>query len=138
MNKATNIRAAAAVAMAAIVIAASSSTVFGQQQPGQKKPAAGQKKSTTATSAAQQRSTVTINHGYTPSSISVKAGKPVELTLVRKETSGCGDTVQFPSLGIKRILRPGEKTVVRFTPKKAGTLAFTCGMNMYRGAVVVK
>ncbi len=84
-----------------------------------------------------QKATVTIDHGYQPSSVSVKAGRPVELTLVRKEASGCGDVVQFPGLGIKKTLKPGETTVVKFTPKKTGSIAFTCGMNMYKGQVVV-
>lgn len=85
-----------------------------------------------------QKATVTIDHGYAPSRVVVKAGQPVELTLVRKEASGCGDVVQFPTLGIRRTLKAGEKTVVKFTPKKGQTLAFACGMNMYRGQVVVK
>lgn len=84
-----------------------------------------------------QKATVTINHGYQPSRVTVKAGRPVELTLVRKEASGCGDVVQFPGLGIKKTLKPGETTVVKFTPKKTGSIAFTCGMNMYKGQVIV-
>ena len=84
-----------------------------------------------------QKATVTIDHGYQPSSVAVKAGRPVELTLLRKEASGCGDVVQFPGLGIKKTLKPGETPVVKFTPKKTGSIAFTCGMNMYKGQVVV-
>ena len=87
--------------------------------------------------AAVQQATVTINRGYEPSTVRVKAGRPVRLVFVRKEQSGCGNVVQFPGLGIKRTLGSGEKTTVTFTPKKAGTVAFTCGMNMYQGKVVV-
>jgi len=84
-----------------------------------------------------QRATIVINGGYSPDTITVEAGRPVELTFVRKETSGCGDVVQFPSLGLKRSLKTGQKAVVTFTPKKAETVSFTCGMKMYRGQVVV-
>lgn len=85
-----------------------------------------------------QHATVVVDGGYSPATVSVKAGQPVELTFLRKEQSGCGDVVQFPTLGLKRALKTGEKTLVTFTPKKAGTIPFTCGMNMYRGQVVVK
>lgn len=84
-----------------------------------------------------QRATVVIDGEYQPATVSVKAGLPVELTFVRKEAVGCGDVVQFPKLGLKRTLKPGEKTVVMFTPRKAQTLRFTCGMSMYQGKVVV-
>lgn len=88
---------------------------------------------------ATQKATVTINGGYTPASLSVQAGKPVELTFVRKETVGCGDVVKIPAVGITtKPLKPGEKTTVKFTPKKSGTLRFTCGMNMYSGQISVK
>lgn len=85
-----------------------------------------------------QRTTIVIDHGYEPATVTVKAGQPVELTFLRKEKSGCGEVVQLKDLGLKRTLKPGEKAVVTFTPKKAGTIAFTCGMSMYQGKVVVK
>jgi len=85
-----------------------------------------------------QKATVVIDGEYQPGRVAVKAGKPVELTFIRKEKVGCGDVVQFPSLGIKRTLKPGEKTVIRFTPKKAGAIPFTCGMKMYKGQVAAK
>lgn len=85
-----------------------------------------------------QRATVVIDGGYQPAAVRVKAGRPVQLTFVRKEKTGCGDVVQFPTLGVKRTLKTGEKSVVSFTPTKPGTVPFTCGMGMYKGAVLVK
>jgi plastocyanin domain-containing protein len=85
-----------------------------------------------------QRATVVVDGGYSPATVAVKAGQPVELTFLRKEQSGCGDVVQFPTLGLKRALKTGEKSVVAFTPKKAGAIPFTCGMGMYRGQVLVR
>lgn len=86
-----------------------------------------------------QRATVTIDQGYKPASLSVQAGIPVELTFVRKETVGCGDVVKIPAAGITtKSLKPGERTTVKFTPKKSGTLHFTCGMEMYSGQIQVK
>jgi YHS domain-containing protein len=85
-----------------------------------------------------QRATIVVDGQYQPGQVRVKAGRPVELTFVLKERGGCGDVLQFPSLKLKRTLRPDEKTTVSFTPQKSGTIAFTCGMNMYRGQVLVQ
>jgi plastocyanin domain-containing protein len=66
------------------------------------------------------------------------AVSPVHLTLLRKEQSGCGDVVQFPTLGLKRSVKTGAKAVITFTPREAGAIPFTCGMKMYRGQVIAK
>lgn len=85
-----------------------------------------------------QKATVVIDGGYTPSTIKAVKGKPIQITFVRKEASGCGGQVVFKSLGITKDVASGKKVVVTFTPKKAGTISFTCGMGMYQGSVVVK
>lgn len=87
---------------------------------------------------AVQRATIVVDGEYQPAQISVKAGKPVALTFVRKEKSGCGSVVQIPSLKLKRELKAGGKATITFTPAKAGTLPFTCGMGMYQGRIVVR
>ena len=87
---------------------------------------------------AAQKVTITVANGsYSPASITVKAGKPVELTFLKGKNIGCGDTVVFPGLKITKELK-APKTVIMFTPKKAGKLAFTCSMGMYEGSVTVK
>ena len=85
-----------------------------------------------------QKATITIDKGmYMPATISVKKGKPVELTFKAGKNPGCGSTVVFKSLKISKEV--GSKpVVVKFTPKTAGTIAFTCGMSMYDGKVIVK
>lgn len=85
-----------------------------------------------------QQATIIIDGAYQPATVTVKAGRPVQLTFVRKEASGCGSEVRFPTLGLQRPLKIGEKSIIAFTPKKTGTIPFTCGMSMYRGQVVVK
>lgn len=85
-----------------------------------------------------QKATVTIDNGmYMPATISVVKGKPVELTFKAGKNPGCGSTVVFKSLKISKEV--GSKpVVVKFTPKQAGTIDFTCGMGMYDGKVIVK
>jgi YHS domain-containing protein len=85
-----------------------------------------------------QRATIVIDGQYQPGQVRVRAGRPVELTFIRKEQSGCGEVVSFPSLGLKRTLKPGERATIAFTPKKSGPIQFTCGMKMYRGQVVAR
>lgn len=85
-----------------------------------------------------QKATITIDGGYSPASLSVAAGKPVELTFVRKSAAGCDGELSIPALKVNKTLKQGDKTVVRFTPKKGQTIAFSCGMNMYKGQVVAK
>lgn len=88
--------------------------------------------------ASVQQATVVIDGGYQPATVRVKVGRAVQITFVRKEKTGCGDVVQFPTLGEKHTLKPGEKAVVSFTPSKPGAVPFTCGMGMYKGAVVAR
>lgn len=84
-----------------------------------------------------QKVTVKVDGTYSPALVNVKAGQPVEITFIKGKNVGCGGTVVFKSLGITKELK-GEKTVVAFTPKKAGSIAFTCPMGMYEGSVAVK
>lgn len=85
-----------------------------------------------------QKATITIDKGmYMPATIAVEKGKPVELTFKAGKSPGCGSTIVFKSLKISKEV--GSKpVVVKFTPKEAGTIAFTCGMGMFDGKVVVK
>ena len=39
---------------------------------------------------------------------------------------------------IKKPLPLNQPVVVEFTPKAAGDIAFTCGMNMFKGKVVAR
>lgn len=85
-----------------------------------------------------QEVTVEVKGGYTPSTIRVKAGAPVRLLFDRQETAGCSEEVVLADFGIKRFLPPHQTTAVEFTPLKAGTYEFTCGMSMLRGRIVVE
>ena len=84
-----------------------------------------------------QRVTVVVDNGFKPESISVKAGKPVSITFDTKH-KGCAAVVVFKELKLKKELKDGTKTTFTFTPKKAGTFSFACGMGMYTGKVIVK
>lgn len=85
-----------------------------------------------------QRLRVTVRDGYSPDTLVVKRGRPVRIEFDRQETGSCSDTVVFGDFGISRPLPAFKTTPLEFTPKKAGTYEFTCGMNMLRGRLVVE
>ncbi|MCE9557866.1 MAG: cupredoxin domain-containing protein [Armatimonadetes bacterium] len=86
-----------------------------------------------------QRATIVVDNGrYNPATISVVKGKPVELTFKLGKSPGCGSTVVFKSLKFSKEVPKGKSIVVKFTPNKAGTVDFTCGMGMFHGKVLVK
>lgn len=60
---------------------------------------------------------------------------PATLAVSRANDGNCAREIVFPSLGIRRTLPAGETTLVQL-PTAAGEVAFSCGMGMYRGAVI--
>lgn len=94
-------------------------------------------KPATTTADGIQEIQVRVEGSYQPDMIRVEAGRPVRLIFDRQEDTGCSDTVVLPGLGISQSLPAFTKTAVEFTPAEAGELAFSCGMNMYRGRLVV-
>ncbi len=91
-----------------------------------------------ASAAGPQRVDILVRGGYTPSTVRVAAGRPVELTFDRQETSSCSEEVVFPDFGIRKFLPANEKTTLTFTPAKPGTYEFTCGMSMLHGRVIAE
>jgi plastocyanin domain-containing protein len=100
----------------------------------------GERQQTRALAAAGgvQEVKITVKGGYSPDTIVVKKGQPVRLDFYRDETASCSDTVVFGDFGIARPLPAYETTPVEFTPDRAGSFTFTCGMNMLRGKLIVE
>lgn len=89
-------------------------------------------------SARSQSAKVVIgNYGYDPASIRLKRGVPAKVTFLRVSESTCATEVVFADYGIRRELPLNQAVTVSFTPRKAGEFAFTCGMNMHRGKLIV-
>lgn len=86
----------------------------------------------------KQTATVRVDDGYHPSVIEVRRGKPFELTFTGGKNVGCGGTIVFKSLKIRRQVSTSKSVVVKFTPKSKGEIPFTCGMDMLKGKVIVK
>jgi len=89
--------------------------------------------------APSQSVTVTVTgEGYSPATIRLRRNVPARITFIRTSEVTCGAEVAFPALGIRRELPLNEPVVIRFTPRKSGTLSFVCGMDMWRGSVIVR
>lgn len=76
--------------------------------------------------------------GYQPTSFRLKKGIPARITFVRKTEDECGKEIVIPAYNIRRKLPLNTPVTIRFTPKKAGSFNFVCGMNMMRGKVIVQ
>ncbi len=74
--------------------------------------------------------------GYVPENITIEAGKPVRWEVDGTKASGCANVLVSRKLGIQKALKPGIN-IIEFTPKEAGTIAFSCSMGMYRGSFTV-
>jgi plastocyanin domain-containing protein len=94
--------------------------------------------SAVATGSGPQEVTVTVKGGYQPATIHVRHGAPVRLVFDRQESSSCSEEVVLGDFGIRRRLPAFRKTTVEFTPEKAGTYEFSCGMSMMHGTVVAE
>ncbi len=81
---------------------------------------------------------ITVKGGYSPDVIEVVHGVPVRLNFFRDETSSCSERVVLGDLGIARDLPAFKTTTVEFTPDRTGEFAFTCGMNMLHGKLLVR
>lgn len=84
-----------------------------------------------------QEARIVVDHGYTPSRIALDAGTPTTLRFERREDVRCTELLiseLWPSA--HRLIAHGE-TAIRFTPQRPGRFAFTCGMGMYSGELVV-
>lgn len=85
-----------------------------------------------------QEVTITVEGGYSPSVVRVKNGKPVRLVFDRKEKSPCSEELVIAKFGVRRFLKPFEKTAIDLLPTEEGSFDFVCGMTMLRGTIEVE
>jgi plastocyanin domain-containing protein len=92
-----------------------------------------------ATVTAQGSTKVTVDaQGFTPSEVHVEKGKPFSLVFLRTTDSTCATEVVFPELKVKKDLPLNTPVSIDVPTEQARTLAFQCGMGMYRSAVVIQ
>jgi len=84
-----------------------------------------------------QAATVVVDGGYSPSRIELEAGVPTVLRFERREDDPCTEMLVCELLPSQHRLVAHGETAIRFTPQRPGRYAFTCGMGMYSGELVV-
>jgi heme/copper-type cytochrome/quinol oxidase subunit 2 len=76
--------------------------------------------------------------GYSPNVIRVKKGVPVELEITNPTDNSCFSEFMMPDFSLNNVPIKTGTTKLTFTPDKIGEFTFHCGMNMYRGTVIVE
>jgi plastocyanin domain-containing protein len=86
----------------------------------------------------EQTATIEItSKGFEPSSLTLKTGVPAKVNFVRKTDETCATEVVIKEYGINRKLPVGETVTIELTPRK-GELTFACGMEMFKGKLIVE
>ncbi|MFL6467076.1 MAG: cupredoxin domain-containing protein [Pyrinomonadaceae bacterium] len=85
-----------------------------------------------------QRVRVTLaEERYQPESFRLRRGIRAYITFLRTSNRNCGEEILIPKYGIHRNLPVNKPVTVWFVPRESGSFAFTCGMDMIRGTIIV-
>ena len=76
--------------------------------------------------------------GFAPEEITFKKGMPLKLAFYRADSENCANEIVFKDLNLKKKLPVGEVVVFDIPTDTEKVFTFTCGMNMYKGQVVVQ
>ena len=78
------------------------------------------------------------NHGYKPNTVTFKQGKPAQLKFIPSDNMGCMNEVVSKDLNFDQKLDGKKEVTIDIPTDKPGTYNYACGMDMFRGKVVVK
>ena len=81
---------------------------------------------------------IVVEHGYRPSRVELEAGVPTTLRFDRREDDVCSEMLVSDLWPSTHHLAAHGETEVRFTPERPGRYAFTCGLGMYSGELIVR
>ncbi len=87
---------------------------------------------------ADAKRVVLSKDGYSPATVTFTKGEPMKIAFYRSDEENCGNEVVFKDLNITKKLPVGEVVVVDLSELKASEVTFACGMNMYKGKVLVQ
>ncbi|GAP00328.1 cupredoxin domain-containing protein [Fructobacillus ficulneus] len=90
------------------------------------------------TVADHQAVAIEVNGGYSPERVVLQQGVPATLTFTRTDASSCLDQVVFADFGINQDLPEGQPVAIEINTDQAGDFTWACGMDMFRGQIVIK
>jgi plastocyanin domain-containing protein len=89
--------------------------------------------------AAVHTTKVTVGEqGFEPARVTLQARVAAHLTFLRTTDKTCATAVVFPRLNIRRELPLNQPVDIELRPQQTGDIQFACGMNMFRGTLVVR
>ena len=81
---------------------------------------------------------VVSKNGFEPSAITFTKGEPLKIAFYRADGENCASEVVFKDLNMTRKLPVGEVVTVEIASLKGNEVSFACGMNMFKGKVLVQ
>jgi plastocyanin domain-containing protein len=88
--------------------------------------------------AARTVSVTVDTEGFHPNQVSASKGDKLQLQFKRTSDETCAKEVVFPELDIKKPLPLNEVVSIDVPTTAARTIAFQCGMGMYKSKLVIK
>ncbi|WML52793.1 cupredoxin domain-containing protein [Neobacillus sp. PS3-12] len=76
--------------------------------------------------------------GYSPNVIRVKKGVPVELDVHNPLENSCLSILNMPDFNMNNVNLKVGTTTLTFTPSNSGEYTFSCGMDMFKGKIIVE
>lgn len=80
---------------------------------------------------------ILVKGKYSPGVVHVRKGVTTRLNFFRDEEAKCTEELVIEAFGVHRKLPAHETTTIEITPQQAGEFAFTCGMKMLHGRIIV-
>lgn len=75
--------------------------------------------------------------GFDPKEITLKKGEAIKLAFYRIDEENCADEVVFKDTDVRKKLPLGEVVVVDLPASDKSEITFACGMDMYRGKLIL-
>ena len=76
--------------------------------------------------------------GFIPNNITMKKDAPLKLAFYRADADNCATEVVFKDFNVTKKLPLNEVVLIDLPAGKSGELNFACGMNMFKGKLIVE
>ena len=81
---------------------------------------------------------VVSRDGFAPNEVALSKDKPVKLAFLRVDNENCADEIVIADLNIRKKLPVGEVVLIEIPNGKTGEINFACGMDMFKGKVIIQ